>query len=603
MTEQEQKPENEVTETENTVPSDEPTDNTETVAAAEPTTVDPAAADVTEAEEDESDEPMEPIIPPWLLLSISGVGLVIALGFLLIQGAFGLIGYAGLLVSVLSLVLLVVLAPQQVVDVLSGRAARFGGTSILFTVLFLAALIVVYWFIETRNLTYDVSQTDQFSLNTENREAIELFGADAGNPNIEIIGFFDSQSAANQERVEILLRDYAAASNGKVNYRFVNPDRNPAEARLYNAQPGDLVIRNTGVEDPEAAEILPTNFGFEQIGLTNSVLAVSASGDFRAYFIEVEEGISATDPSPAGAADFVNILRERFNWEINEVPFVDLLAEESDFTPGESGIDGDVIVIIGGARALSPIETEYLTEYVDNGGDLVVFASPDIGEPALASSPELNTYLAENFGISFQTDEIILDPQQSIQSADTIVATTFTRTNFVTDGIPQGLEVLIAQFARSVIVAETPPENVQTFDLVRTSNSSYAKTFDELQSEDIQRNSDDPEGPLTLVAAAENTETGARVVLFGSSAIPANQFGLFQEAANIQIAFNALVWATNFDTFVEAIPQVTTQEFNPADVPVLAETQQLNLINLASLCLLPFGVLGLGGLVWASRRD
>ncbi|MEO1442677.1 MAG: Gldg family protein, partial [Chloroflexota bacterium] len=552
---------------------------------------------------DETDEVLAPIIPPGLLLGVTGAGILIAVVILLIQGAFGVIGWASLAIALLSLVLVVVLAPQQVVNALSGRTARFGGTSILFTLLFVAALIVVYWFIEGRNWTYDVSQTDQFSLNTDNREAIETFGADPSTPTIEIIGFFDATAAANQERVEILLRDYAGVSNGKINYRFVNPDRNPTDARLYNAQPGDLVVRNTTVDDPEAAEVLPTNFGFEQVALTNSILAVSVSGDFRAYVIAAQDSLSVEDTSPAGASDFMNILVERFNWEVNEVPFVDLLAEESEFELNAAGIDDDVLVIIGGTRALSPVEAQFIADYLDNGGSLVMFAAPDIGEPSLASSEELNAYLAETFGISYQTDELILDPQQSIQSADTIVATTLTRTNFITQGVPQGLDVVIAQLARSITIAETPPANVQTFDLVRTSNSSYAKSFDELQAEEIQPNDEDPRGPLTILAAAENTDTGARVVLFGSDSIPANQFGLFQEAANIQLAFGSLVWATNFDQFVEQIPQVTTQEFNPADTPVIADTQQLNLINMLTLFVLPFGVLGIGAVVWAFRRE
>ena len=81
-----------------------------------------------------------------------------------------------------------------------------------------------------------------------------------------------------------------------------------------------------------------------------------------------------------------------------------------------------------------------------------------------------------------------------------------------------------------------------------------------------------------------------------------NQFDQFQNAANAQIVQNSLVWATNFNDFVEEIPQVTNLDQTPAEAALVADNQQLNTINLISLFVLPFGVLALGGFVWSLRR-
>lgn len=552
------------------------------------------------AEQTQPTEQTQPIIPPSVLLGVAGVALLIALAVVLVQGSFGVIGWAALATTVLALVLLVLLAPQAVVDALAGRTFRFGGTSILVTLVFLAVLITVYWFTVTMNWTVDLTQTDQYSLNEQNADAIQQLAVDPASPPVEIIGFFDSAQPDQRERTEILLREYEDAGNGKITYRFINPDRQPLEAQRYNATSGSLVVRNTTNDDPEAAEVINTGFGFEQTSLTNAILSVSAAGDFQAFFLEVEDGLSIDAQGGEGLSDLTGILVDRFNWDIQQVSLLDFTSEDSELELNSSAIDGEVVVIVGGSQQLSTLETDFLIEYIDNGGSLVIFASPDIDEPSLASSEELNTYLSENFGLSYESN-IILDPQQSIQSLDTIYATSFGSGTFVTANIPRN-SLVIAPFARSIAIAEETPANVQTYNLVRTGSDAYAKTIEELRGENVEREDDDPQGPLTIAAAAENTETGARIVLFGSSTIPVNQLSLVQNAANLQISFNALVWATGFDTFIEGIPQITELDFNPADVPVTADTQQLNLINMISLFVLPFGMLAIGGVVWFTRR-
>jgi hypothetical protein len=552
------------------------------------------------AEQTQPTEQTQPIIPPSVLLGIAGVALLIALGVLGIQGAFGVVGWAALATSVLALVLLVLLAPQQVMDALTGRTLRFGGTSVLVTVLFIAVLITVYWFTATMNWTADLSQTDQYSLNEQNAEALQQLAVDPNAPPVEIIGFFDSTQPDQRERIEILLQEYERASDNKITYRFINPDRQPLEAQRYSATSGSLVVRNTQNDDPEAAEVVNTAFNFEQTTLTNAILGVSAAGEFQAFFLNVEDGASIDAQGGEGLSELSNILIDRFNWNVQQVSILDFTSEESELELNSAAVDGEVLVIVGGSQELSELETDFLTEYLDNGGSLVMYASPDVDAPALASTGVLNEYLAENFGLSYDSN-IVLDPQQSIQSLDTIYATSFGGSNFITQNIPPN-SLVIAPFARSIDVADAAPENVQTYDLVQTGGSSYAKTVEELRNENVQQEDDDPEGPLTIAAAAENTNTGARVVLFGSATIPVNQFSLVQEAANLQISFNSLVWATGFDEFIQELPRVANLEANPADVPVTADTQQLNLINMISLFVLPFGMLAIGGVVWFTRR-
>jgi ABC-2 type transport system permease protein len=546
-------------------------------------------------------EQIPPIIPPWIMLAASGISFLVALSVLLISPTFGVVGWGALVVGVLLLVLLVVLAPQAAVDFLTGRSARFGGVSLVVTLLLLAVLITLYWFIDSQNWTYDITQTDQYTLNEEGQEVMARFGSDPTVADVEIVAFFDSGQIGLQEQTEVLLEDYVAASNGKVTYRFENPDRNPRLAGLYGATPGTLVILNTERPEPEAAESVSA-FGLDQNQLTNSIIAATTTGEFNVYFLEVDDGVSISDGSEVGATRFVALGQDALAWNFEEASISELTAEDTEINLGDPNVDGEVLVIAGGSAELGPAEIDFLTEYLDGGGSLIISAVENLEDNALASSPLLNDYLSENFGISF-AGEVILDPRNSRGGlANVIDVQNLTRQTIITQNIPQGFS-LVLRSARAIDVAEETPTNIEVFTLAQTSANAYSKSFDELVNEDIEQNDEDPAGPFPVLVAAENTETGAKVVLIGGSEVFMNIFETGQQLANWDIGYGALFWATEFVDYIQGQePLLPNFDVRPADTPVFADTAQLNLINFISLFALPFGVLAIGGVVWFFRR-
>jgi ABC-type uncharacterized transport system involved in gliding motility auxiliary subunit len=104
-----------------------------------------------------------------------------------------------------------------------------------------------------------------------------------------------------------------------------------------------------------------------------------------------------------------------------------------------------------------------------------------------------------------------------------------------------------------------------------------------------------------LAASAENTQTGAHVVLFGSTSVGADVFSLFQNVNNLDVAFNSLIWATNFNNFFSQI--TVQQEQRPQDLPIFADAQTVRNINFVTIVILPFGVLLIGILVWINTRE
>ncbi len=545
---------------------------------------------------------LPPIVPPVLLLALSGLSFLLALAVLFVSPGFGVLGWGALVTGVLLLVLLVVLAPQQTVDFLTGRSFRFGSTSILFTLAFIAVLMVVYWFITTLDLRADLTQTDQFSLNTQAAETITLFASDPSIPPIEIIGFYNNEQISVQEQITPLLQDYVQASDGKITYRFVNPDQQIQLANRYEATSGSLVIVNTTIEDPTAAEVLTPQQTSDQNQITNAIIEVVASGDFNVYFLEVDNGVDLQGQGDTGAALFVQELG-RYNWNFEAITITQATATESDITLNDPNADGEVLVIPGGSRTLSDDEVTFISDYLNNGGNAIITAQPDGDDPALASTEALNAYLSENFGLSFDSD-VVLDPANARGGRINLIdVTNIDRTLLVTEYIPRNFSLLLNAARRINIADETPP-NVQTYSLAQTESSAYIKSLDDLLAQDAAQDDDDPTGPFTVLAAAENTETGAKLVLSGGEGLFLNAFLFGQGVGNFETAFGALAWAMDYDQFEQGT-QLLLPDFDirPEDVPVQATAQQLSNIRFISLFGLPLGVLLAGGVVWYLRRE
>lgn len=544
----------------------------------------------------------EPFIPPSYLLILVGVGLLVALAVFFTQPSFTVVGWGGLGIAALSLIAWVVTAPEQARAALTGRTARFGGTSLLVTLVVIVALIAVYVLVRQQSWRLDLSERDTFSLTDEARQAVAGIGADPNAPQIKLIAFYDSTQSGRRDQDTLLLEDYRQASGGRITYEFINPDQNPALAQQYGVTtPGSIVVvallDDAGTPDIENAEVV--NF-LTQDQLTNAVLRVAASGDFRAYFLSVDGGFSISDTGDTGLSTLSTILTDQLDWTTQEVTFFQLLAPDSDINLLDPAADASVLIIAGGSAPLGDAEISFLRHYLENGGRLVVFGAANFTGDyvSLATDPALNSLLAEVAGISF-SDNLVLDPSLSIQSPTIPVAVDLNSASFITTNGVSAQSGLVFEVPHSIAAA--PFEGVTIDELARSTENAFAKTdYAAVLRGEVTQAEGDAQGPFVLAASAANSATGARVVLFGSASIPINAFAFANNIANLNVALNSLVWATNFNDF---FTQITVQSPQlPQDTPVFVDQQTASLINLLTIFVLPFGVLLVGVLVWWNSR-
>jgi ABC-type uncharacterized transport system involved in gliding motility auxiliary subunit len=544
----------------------------------------------------------EPFIPPYYLLILALAGLLVAFFVAFTQPTFNVVGWGGLGIALLGLIAWVLMAPDQAKALITGRTVRFGGTSLLVTVIVITALIALYTLIRGGGFRVDLTERDSYSLTPESRQAIAGIGADPAFGSVRILAFYGAAQAGSRDRDRLLFEDYQRTSADKITYEYVDPDRSPTLAQQYGVtRPGQIVVvpqTADGEPDVENAELVAF---FSQDELTNAILRVSAAGDFRAYFLAVDDGLQLTDVGPRGMDTLNEILTRQLGWQTRQVGLLDLMAPGSEIDLSDPAADGVVLVIPGGSQPLSDDETAFIAQYLDNGGELLIFAGVNLeGGPSLASADNLSDVLLARFGLRFLPD-VVLDPVQALQALENPVATRFSTTHYITRDFTAN-SFMVFSLPHPIEVAAERPEGVTVTEIAYSSENAYSKSdIPALLTGRFEQTEDDPTGPFVLAAVAQNTQTGARVVLFGSSALPTNSLSQLNRVVNLQATFNSLVWLTDFEDFFMRVTIQSAQR--PQDVPIFVEQRTNSIINLLTIFILPFGVLAIGAVVWWNSRE
>ncbi|HYO88367.1 MAG TPA: Gldg family protein, partial [Candidatus Limnocylindrales bacterium] len=429
--------------------------------------------------------------------------------------------------------------------------------------------------------------------------AMSGYASDDSLPPVKLIAFYPATEAAARDRDSALFDSYVSASNGKISYEFIDPDREPQQANLYGVTNiGQIAVVAANADGTlDSANAVLVDYA-DQGQITNAILRTAASGVFVGHLLTVRDGAAAE------MTLFSDTLTNRFDWTVDQVSLAELTAPNAPHPLNDSNVDGQLVILPGGSQPLASAELDLLKTYLERGGDLMILAGTNLNPDgvSLATDPALNAYLAENFGVSFNND-VVMDPAQSFQSPLIPVSTTLNTTAFVTsNGVPGGQGALIFETPPSISVSDTPPSGVTASVLAQSSPSSYATTdLQRVLNNSLDKADGDSSGPFVLAAQAENTNSGARLILFSSPSIASDTYTMFSNVDNFQVSVNGAVWATNFNNYMA---QVTVQQAQtPQDTPVYADAQMLRTIGFVTLYALPFGILLLGAGVWWTARS
>jgi hypothetical protein len=542
-----------------------------------------------------------PIFPPWVLLAVAGVALFAMVFFLMTRREAGVEVFGALGVAVLSLFAWGLMNPDQLRDTLRGRAVSYGGTAVLVTVIFMIALVFVYIIVRQQGWKRDLSDQKILTLTEQARDIIGTIAADPTMPALKIIGFYGVSDASYRDLAEILLDDVVSASNGKITYEFIDPDQNPLVVEGYKAQARQFIVGPVTADNKLDPNNIQTLAGIDQQSIIDALITASSTGTFNAYFLRVQDGVDFETPEAGGGQLLSESLASRYKWNTKTVSMLDLTDETPTFTLNDPNVDGEVMVIGGGTAALTADQVKVITDYLDKGGNLVIFAGLNLeGNVPLAAAEPLSTYLYDNFGIKVNND-LVIDTDYRLGNNDfSFQAFPANVDHFIVNDFKEN-GILLFGGVHSIDVNPQPPAGVTTTVLASSSETAYSKDMSDMTAT-IEKAEGDKSGALPLVVASDNAQKGSRVVVFGSIDSALNEASQYEAASihNTDLARNAIVWAAGYDSF-RNIPSL--EIVIPQPVPLFATDAQVSLVQFVAVLLLPALILLVGGWRWWARRE
>ncbi len=469
------------------------------------------------------------------------------------------------------------------------RKLQYGSASVMLTVLFVAVVVVLNIFAEFLtdrfSLKLDMTESGQYSLSDETRDMLKELETD--------VDIYILSARPDMEKGEIsklcleTIQRYATASGGKVEYEFIDPDKNPQFFSKYPKAKG-ASLRDIVVEGPERYIVVSSAEFAYQIGKQSKV------------YYQIEEKLSGailyTSSAEVTSAGFVmghgetkpDALVSHFSGNNFEISDVDLL----------SGIPEGItnLVISAPGTDFTAEEIETLEKYLSTGGrNLYVFWSMET--PSL---PVLERYLSE-WGIAF-SQQVICDESNAYMSPG-IVISDIAENEAIKKEL-QGQSFVLSPEARPIELLWSEKEYMRTLPLVVTKDTSYAKEISADKTiKEFTRAAGDASGPFVTAAISEKAlgsvtdQSYSRIAVFGSYAMA------LEEITAVPRAFNGTLLArlTSYSN-----PNTKTMEIAPtvvSDYDLNITENEAKGLRLLLIAVIPAAIILAGIFVFLKRKN
>jgi len=520
----------------------------------------------------------------WLKKYLNYAGLVLVVLSLVLLIVWPQYQKAALILALAGLVLLVIyliLNLSGLKQSLQRRSFLYSSNMILIIILVLGLLAVVNFFLARHHYRVDLTAAKVHSLSDQSIKVVKNLKQD-----IAIKAFF-REGNAGRATMENLLKIYAYHSP-KIKYEFIDPDKNPGLVKKYGITDDGTIVFELGTKENRI-----TTTSEEDI--TNALIKLTREKKKVIYFLEGHGENSIEETGETGFSTAKGEL-EKIGYEIKKLP----LALSSNF-PG----DCSLLVVPGPKAALLPNELDTLKQYLDQGGRILFMIDP---ETRTGLEPWLLAY-----GIKVEND-IVVDRVSRLLGGDYFMpAVTEYESHEITKDFRYAT---FYPLARSIEIADSKPEGLSLTTIARTSANSWSER--QLDQSEVSFDPDkDKTGPVSLAvvgskkitiskpeeeaqAAEDQEQTPSsnrelRLAVFGDSDFITNKYYSFSGNGNFFL--NTVNWLTQEEDLISIQPR--TQ---------IPRTIQLTpgggrLLMFISIILLPAIVLFIGLGVWLKRRS
>ncbi len=519
--------------------------------------------------------------PKWRLIarrasiSISIIALAVGIGYYIVLHQWDLFLQICLGLFVIGLAIYVALDPGVVRKALIGRQGRYGSNALLLIIAFVGILVVINFLVYKNTKRWDLT-TDQS--NTLAKETLDVLSKLPDTVIAKAFYTTDAALASSKENAISLLDRYVYEGDGKFQYEFIDPNKDPVSAQ-------DAGIKNDGsVVLYMGNNKLPLSNVSEQ-ELTGALVRLMNPGTHIVYFLTGHGEF----PIEGGSDQTYSQLKTALESKNYTVSSLNLLATQQ-IPP-----DASVIVIAGPQQPLSDSEVSLLDGYLKNGGSMIVMEEPTILTQSGNATDPLINYLAQTYGIVIGNDIVVdVTGDQSLQQPFVVIGIPSSQ-----HAITQGLAQTATGFptARSVTADDSLGIEYKKTNLVSTVEQSWGETdMTSVQNQTYEFNQGiDIPGPIALGVATQGDSNNSRLVVFGDAhfALDTN-IGFY---GNQDLIVNSVDWAAKDDSLINLTPKATVDRYLVQPTPYM-----LGMILLGSLVILPGMVIVAGIATWFMRR-
>lgn len=469
---------------------------------------------------------------------------------------------------------------------LAQRSTRHGLNLVLMTILVLGIIGFVQVIATKRHIRYDLTENKRYSLAPQSQNLLQNL------PEKVTILCFYTESHRSKPIMEELMKEYKYYGD-QFEYQFIDPDRNPAQARQYQLKSDGTAIV---IYQDKTESVLSTN----EEDITNAIIKVTRKKSRSVYFT-TGHGEGEIDNDAQDGYGLVRNALENQAYQVKEI----LLTREKEIPA-----DCDLLVVSGPQTDLFDEEIELITQYIDQGGKALFLLEP-------FAANKLSQTL-EHYGFEIGND-VVVDRFSRIMGGDYLIPIV---TKYHDHDISRGFNLMtFFPLARSVKVKSLPGEGITASLLAETSPDSWGET-DRAALERGEAKYDegkDLKGPVSIGAASiidlekiapeeeapspteepqeeEPAANGkkARVVVFGDSEFANNTY--FAQQGNGDFFLNAVNWLAQEETLISIRPR------SPKSTPLTLTASQGRVVFWLPVVLLPGLVIVIGSYVIINRR-
>jgi ABC-type uncharacterized transport system involved in gliding motility auxiliary subunit len=455
-------------------------------------------------------------------------------------------------------------------QLLKARQTKYAAYTVVYVLVVVTAVVIVNFLANRYPKSYDTTSNKRYSLSEQTAKIVRGLKENA------TIVYFDQ--GTRFEHAKDLLGEYASLSP-KVHVDYVDPDKNPQEAR-------ESGIKNYGTAVVQVGDRKEEAKGMTEEGITGALIRVLKNKTRTVCFVAGSGEHQIDDNDRNGYSQFKELVGKD-NYEAKSIDLLQKAEIPSDCT---------ALVVGGPTRDYQQPEVDAVKKYVEDGGRALLMLDPPlkIGRSEIADNDAL-TNLLQTWGVTLDKNLILdLNPIGQLAGLGPQVALV---TSYDSQPIVNGMKGTATGFplSRSIEIKNGDKTTVQKmFD-----SSTTSLATNNLSSPAIDPN--DPKntkGPLTI-AAAGTYDTGkqdsqGRFVVVGSSSWAANSFMKFN--GNSDLALNTIDWLASDEDLISIRPK---QE---DDRRITMTAAQQNWVRITSQFLLPLAVVFAGVSVWWRRR-